>query len=340
MTVSAPELAARASHAVVGDIGGTNARFALAELSDPAHPGLRDELHLPSAQYASLKDALAAYLKEVEAAKEAPMAVLAVAGPVSDGEVQLTNLSWHASERALRGLGLGRVRLINDFRALAASADALEAEDLDAIGPALPRIADATIAIMGAGTGFGAAALVREPGHAIALAGEGGHIGFSPEDEVEAQILTSLQRRFGRVSIERIVSGPGLVNLYGALCEIGGASPVFDDPHQIVDAAKNDEPYARTAVERFCAIFGAAAGDIALTFGARGGVLLAGGLSEAMEDFMKAGSFRARFEGKGRLAHFARKIPTHLIRRDDAALLGCARLAATDQRISFRRAAS
>jgi glucokinase len=330
MTVSAPESAPRPGLAVVGDIGGTNARFALADLSNAAHPSLRDELHLPSAQFASLKDALAAYLDQVGVAKKAPMAVLAVAGPVSNGEVQLTNLSWHASEHALQALGFARVRLINDFRALAASADALGAEDLDTIGPALPRLADATIAIMGAGTGFGAAALVREPEHAIALAGEGGHIGFSPEDEVEVQILESLQRRFGRASIERIVSGPGLVNLYGALCEIGGAPAPLDDPHQIVDAARNDEPYARTAVERFCAIFGAAAGDIALCFGARGGVLLAGGLSEAMEDFMKAGSFRARFEGKGRLAHFVRKIPTHLIRRDDAALLGCARLASAD----------
>ena len=169
---------------------------------------------------------------------------------------------------------------------------------------------------------------MREQGKIIALAGEGGHIGFSPEDAQEREIHAVLMRRFGRVSIERIVSGPGLVNLYAALCEIAATKSEFTDPHQIVAAAQTGQTVAREAVERFCAIFGAAAGDLALAFGARGGVLIAGGLSEAMTAFLRAGAFRARFEGKGRLAHLVRDIPTHMILRPDAALLGCARIAA------------
>ena len=315
--------------AVVGDVGGTNARFALADLSDPACPRIENLQHLPSADFESLEAALAAYLQGAKPTQLPPLAVIAVAGPVNDGEAILTNLSWHASEAALRELGFAEAHLVNDFRALSASADSLADADLEVVGPALPRIADETIALVGAGTGFGSAALVREADKAVALAGEGGHIGFSPEDDEEIEILRVLTQRFGRVSIERIVSGPGLVNLYSALCTIDGASEAFDEPPQIVAAAEKGDGLARRTVERFCAIFGAAAGDIALTFGARGGVLIAGGLSEAMTRFLKAGPFRERFEGKGRLAHMVREIPTHMITRPDAALLGCARLAQT-----------
>ena len=311
--------------AVVGDIGGTNARFAIADLSMPAAPQISALAHLPSADYPSLEAALADYLSGQRSRPS--VAVLAVAGPVDDGEAILTNLGWHVRSSTVAGLGFGAVSLINDFRALAAAADALQEDDLERIGSHQPRQKNATIALVGAGTGFGAAALVREPGTTIALAGEGGHIGFSPEDDEEDEILRVLRARFGRVSIERILSGPGLVNLYSALADIHGETEDLDDPHAILAAAGQKQRLAVQAVERFAAIFGAAAGDIALAFGARGGVLLAGGLSEAMLGFLKAGAFRSRFDGKGRLAHFVRAVPTHLIMRPDAALLGCARLA-------------
>jgi glucokinase len=313
--------------AVVGDIGGTNARFALADLSDAARPTISDSVHLPSADFDSLKSALAEYLKRVTPETTPRAAVIDVAGPVADGEAKLTNLPWHVSEAALMEFGFAKAHLVNDFRALAAAADLLGDDELDPIGPTLPRAADATIAIVGAGTGFGTSALVREKNTVIAAAGEGGHIGFAPEDDIEIEILRLLARRFGRVSVERIVSGPGLVHLYEALCEIAGTRPRFSEPPQILDEAKRAQGTAREAVERFCAIFGAAAGDIALVYGARGGVLIAGGLSEAMAPFLKSCDFRTRFEGKGRLAHFVRQIPTHLITHPDAALLGCARLA-------------
>lgn len=316
---------APAPTALVGDIGGTNARFAIADLSTPSSPRITALAHLPSADYTSLDAALADYLSGQRTTP--PVAVLAVAGPVENGEALLTNLGWHARSAAVTALGFGAVSLINDFRALAAAADALQEKDLERIGPPHLRQPNATIALVGAGTGFGAAALVREPGRTIALAGEGGHIGFSPEDDEEDEILRVLRARFGRVSIERILSGPGLVNLYAALADIHGDVSDLADPHAILAAAEQKQRLAAHAVERFAGIFGAAAGDIALTFGARGGVLLAGGLSEAMLGILKAGSFRSRFDGKGRLAHFVRALPTHMITRADAALLGCARLA-------------
>lgn len=312
---------------LIGDVGGTNARFALAELGDPAHPEIRDLANLPSGDFATLGAAVAAYLEQTAPKMRPRIAMIAVAGPVTNGEATLTNLPWHVSAAALKPMGFAQAKLVNDFRALAAAADAFSDADLDPIGPDLPRASDAPIVIVGPGTGFGASALVREGNMAITVAGEGGHIGFSPEDETEIAVLRILMRRFGRVSIERIVSGPGLVNLYEALCEIAGKKPQFSEPPQILDAAKRGDGSALEAVERFCAIFGATAGDIALTFGARGGVLIAGGLSEALAPYLKAGRFRTRFESKGRLAHLLRTIPTHRITRSDAALLGCAKIA-------------
>ncbi len=194
---------APAPTAVVGDIGGTNARFAIADLSNPAAPRIAATAHLPSANYDSLEQALGDYLSTVPV--QPRLAVLAVAGPVQDGKALLTNLSWRVERQSLLSLGFAAVSLVNDFCALAAAADALTEGDLERIGPDLERRDDATIALVGAGTGFGAAALVREPGKAIALAGEGGHIGFSPEGEEEVEILRLLSARFGQVSIERIL---------------------------------------------------------------------------------------------------------------------------------------
>lgn len=311
------------SLALIGDIGGTNARFALADLAAPPPCAISHVTHLPSARFATLELALHHYLALVPASPR--IAVLALAGPVAGGQALLTNLGWHAREADLRGLGFSAARLVNDFQALAAAADALTPPDLQRIGPPLPGLADGVVAVAGAGTGFGVAALQRGGGRSIALASEGGHIGFSPEDALESEIFHLLRARFGRVSLERIVSGPGLVNLYQALCQIDGVPADRATAPEIVSA---NDPKACLAVERFCAIFGAAAGDIALAFNARGGVLLAGGLSEALAERLQASQFRARFERKGRLAHVAEAIPTHLITRPDAALLGCARLAA------------
>ena len=313
--------------AVVGDVGGTNARFAIADLSAPLKPRLQDLRTFESKNFSSLNAAVAAYLARVAPTRTPPVAVIAVAGPVAHGEATLTNLTWHASDAALRALGFAHAQLINDFRALAVATDILGAADLVQLGPYLPRPANETLAIVGAGTGFGVSAVVREGRDRLIVASEGGHTTFAPESEREIEIFRILAQRFGHVSVERIISGPGLVNLYEALCKIMGGTARASTPSQVLGEAEHMPGVARDAVTQFCATFGAVAGDIALTFGARGGMLIAGSLAQRMLFFLQQGDFRARFESKGRLSHLVRAIPTHLVSHDNAALLGCARLA-------------
>lgn len=159
------------------------------------------------------------------------------------------------------------------------------------------------------------------------LATEGGHIGFAPQDGEEIAILEALAGRFGRVSVERILSGRGLENLAGALDQIAGRAVRPLRAAQIVERASNGEPACRAVLSRFCSIFGAVAGDIALAQGARGGVLIAGGIAARIEPYLLQSGFRERFEAKGRLASFVKSIPTRLIVNSDAALLGAARAA-------------
>jgi glucokinase len=178
---------------------------------------------------------------------------------------------------------------------------------------------------MGAGTGFGVAGLARSDRGDVEVAGEGGHGAFAPSDDIEMEILQILNRRFGRTSIERILSGPGLHNLYSALAEIHGAAPVLADEAAVTAAAETGDALANETLDRFCAILGSVAGDLALTFGARGGVYISGGLAPRMADRLAGGGFRSRFEAKGRMSTFMAEIPTTLIQHPYAALVGAAR---------------
>ena len=254
------------------------------------------------------------------------------AGPVANGEATMTNLSWHISEAKLKRMGFSEAKLINDFRALAAAAEVLDEQDVAPIGPAKRYAPAHTVALIGAGTGLGVSALVREGDASIALASEGGHIGFSPGNELEVDVYRILSRRFDHVSAERVASGPGLVNLYEALCELRSAAAQFHDPPAISAEAQRGPGLCREAVELFFAIMGSIAGDVALMFGANA-VLLTGGVTTALQPFLQASAFRARFEAKGRMSSYLQAIPTYLITRKDAALLGCAHMASkTDVR--------
>jgi glucokinase len=257
-------------------------------------------------------------------------ATIAVAGPVADGAARLTNAPWDASEAELMELGFSRARLVNDFEALATGVAELELEDSLAIGPDLPGLTRAPVVIAGAGTGFGLAALVwRAEGPAQVVASEGGHASFAPTTDLEMEILRALVRRHGRVSIERLLSGPGLQALYAILAEIGGkaAEPEISSEEVVARARAGADSLCVAAVEAFCAVFGSVSGDAALTFGARGGVYLAGGLVEGVESFLTGGVFRERFEAKGRLSAFVETIPTRLVTQPHTALLGAARIA-------------
>lgn len=314
---------------VVGDIGGTNARFAVAHAAGGGAPVLEHIESFPAARHPTLLDAVTGYAARVGAGSAG--CVLAVAGPVENGFIDLTNSPWRVSETALVGAGFARARLINDFEALAWAAPVIGIDDLVHVGGPDAGLAGGALAVIGPGTGFGVSALARSDRGDVALATEGGHAAFAPHDAVEAEVVAILARRFGPVSIERLVSGAGLVNLHRALAELDGREPATSDPAEITRRALAGEIPFRDDLARFCAILGGAAGDIALTLGARGGVYIAGGIVPRMIDFLKASAFRERFEAKGRFQDYMQAIPTWVVVHSHAALLGAARRAFLDE---------
>ena len=311
---------------LVGDVGGTNARFALARMVD-GRPRLEHFEGFPAETHPTFLDGVKAYLDGCPVKPTG--GVIAVAGPVTDGAIDLTNSPWRVSEGELQTLGLNPIRLINDFEALAWGAPVVPEDDLAPLGGPGKGDPHAAIALVGPGTGFGVSALARDAhGREMALPSEGGHACFAPGDEVEDEILRILRRRYDRVSIERLICGPGLLNLHRALAEIDGRETHINDPAQITAQALDDpnSPCGAT-LARFCAMLGAAAGDIALTTGARGGVYIAGGIAPRILPFIQASPFRRRFERKGRFQDYMAAIPTKVILHKHAALLGAARVA-------------
>jgi len=311
---------------LVGDVGGTNCRLALAR-REGGRPVLAGLQTCKCADFPTAEDAIEHYLKRLDWDAPLRAAVIAVAGPVSGGVVQPTNMPWRMSETALRGHGADQVRLVNDYTALALSVEHLGPEDCLAIGPDRPGEPAETIAVVGAGTGFGAGALARGVGGSAAVATEGGHISFAPVDEVEIELLRVLTRRFARVSIERLLSGPGLVNLRSAFAEIEGHRPVDIGSEDLVRAAEAGDPLSAKALDQFCKIYGSVAGDFALMYGARGGVYLGGGIAPAIAPWLQRAGFRERFERKGRFSGYLAAIPTRILMNTYAGLVGAAHLA-------------
>jgi glucokinase len=313
---------------LVGDVGGTNARFALARRTDGGF-ALEHHQSFPAAQVPTFLQAVRTFIDGCPARPAG--GVLAVAGPVLDGEVDLTNSPWRISEAELTSLGHGPIRLINDFEALAWGAPLVPAEDLASLGGPEQGDPHAAISVVGPGTGFGVSTLARDAqGRQIALPSEGGHVGFAPDDAVEDEILRILRARHGRVSVERLICGPGLVTLHAVLAQIEGRKADLTDPAAITTSALGDpaSPAAAT-LTRFCGILGALAGDIALITGARGGVYVAGGIAPRILPFLQASPFRRRFDRKGRYQGYMERIPTRVILHKHAALLGAARVAFT-----------
>ena len=310
------------SFGLVADIGGTHVRFARAALSGA--PAISAAETLAVADYPDVVAAAKAYLKG-----ETPEAlVFAVAGPVKDGRIHFTNSGWSFSESELREkLGVKRARLINDFEAQSRAVAHLAPASLVHLGG--PRDfdakADGTIALIGPGTGLGVGGFARAGKSGVALVTEGGHAGFSPHDDEEIAILKILMARFGHVSAERVLSGPGLANLHAAMAEIEGRDGKPPPPEEITATARRDpQSFDGRVFARFCAMLGSVAGDIALILGARQGTLIAGGILPDAVEALKASTFRARFEDKGRFADYMRAIPTLLIVEPHAGLIGAA----------------
>ncbi|MGD0142507.1 MAG: glucokinase [Rhizomicrobium sp.] len=307
---------------LVGDIGGTHARFAVARSSGGRWTiDYRSDIETEAANF---EDVLHGYLDKLGAADRPGAAAIAVAGPVTDGKVTFTNRNWQLSEVEFTRQGFQRALLINDFAALAFAAARAQPHELFTLGPDIQGLPDQPISILGAGTGFGVSCLARYRGRSVPIATEGGHIGFAPANEKEIAVLRNLTGRFGRVSVERILSGPGIENVYGALHQIAGSKSESLEASAIVERAGAGDSVAADAVALFCAVYGAVAGDIALAHGARGGVFIAGGIAQKIRDVLAASEFRARFEGKGRLSPFVHAIPTRIVLDNNATFIGAA----------------
>ncbi len=312
-----------AAYGLVGDLGGTNARFALVEDAG-GRPCPIEPRAYPTMEHSSPEDAIEAYLKDTGVPRPDKV-VLAVAGPVTNGAMHFTNLDWEVSEARLTSVGgFKAARLLNDFEAQALAAPRLAPERLARLGPEIPKPGEGTLVILGPGTGFGVAGLVRHGGAETVLSTEGGHVGFAPTDDFEIEIWRCFARGRERISVERVLSGPGLHELYQAIGDIEGQPAPLADARAIQAAAEAGDALAGRTLDRFCRILGSTAGDFALALGARAGVYVTGGVAEKLAEELAQGGFRERFEAKGRFVDYMRAIPTWLVTDPYAALVGAA----------------
>ncbi len=314
---------------LIGDIGGTNARFALA---DEATQSFADAVTLRCADFDSADSAIRHYLKTVNAQSPAVIC-LAAAGPIIDQQVRFTNNDWRIAAGELASLfSTPAVRLLNDFEAIAYCIPLLAAPDCRPVGlpdpPPLP-VDRYTVGIVGPGTGLGAVGLLRRSDRFLAIAGEASHGGFAPESQVQIDVLKALRERFDRVSTERLVSGPGIENVYWALTRIHNENRARLSAAEIFAAGNdNSDPRAAEAVHLFFEMLGQFAGDYALALGATDGIYIAGGIVRRYPELLSTSRFRNGFENKGRYRSIMERIPTQLIVHPEPGLLGashCAR---------------
>lgn len=310
---------------LLADVGGTRVRFALTE-PDGA-PGRIAVLECRA--HAGLAEAMAAYLEGAGGGARPRRGAVAVAAPITGDRVAMTNHPWSFSVEDLRRrFALDSLTVVNDLSAVAHGLPHLGARDLLQVGGGQPAPAAAK-AVLGPGTGLGVSGLVPAAGGAWAvLETEGGHVTMAAGDEREAAVLADLRRVFGHVSAERVLSGPGLVNLYGALCRLDGAAPEPRiTPHRIAMRALFERSVrCRETLELAAAMLGAFAADLALTLGARGGVYIAGGIVPRYAETFAASEFRRRFEAKGRFSDYLAAIPTYVVLHDHPAFAGLAAL--------------
>jgi glucokinase len=306
---------------LVADIGATNSRFALVG----ADGGIAQVRVFGTADYRNIADAIKAYALQVAPSKTLRNAILAVACPVLGDKISLVNHPWAFSTAELRQeLGLGQLRVINDFTAVALAIPKLNPPDVVQIGSGSP-VAGHPIGVIGPGTGLGISGLIPAGGDWIPLQSEGGHVTLAPATARETEVLNLVRSRFDHVSTERLVSGPGLITLYRALSELDGVPAAPFSSAEIADpkVGENDTR-AVEALEMFCAMLGTAAGNLALTLGAQGGIYIAGGIVPGLGASFHRSTFRRSFEGKGRFHDYLSTIPTYVITRPLPALLGAA----------------
>lgn len=307
---------------VAADIGGTHARFALAEIEDGRVLTLGEALTLESADHAGLSEAWQAFARHV--GRPLPSAAaLAFAFPVDNDLPELTNMPWTIDPRTLpRALGVGRHLILNDFCAIGHAAATLDPSHfLHIAGPDIPVPASGVISVVGPGTGLGVAQVIRSDGQYQVIASEGGNMDFSPHDDLDDRLMAALRRRYGHVSAERLVSGPALRDIYAVIAE--AEAPYADDRDLWQAAFAGSDPMATAALDRFCLCFGAFAGNIALAHGANA-LVLAGGLGLRLRQHLPASGFAERLAAKGEYRSILEQLPVKLIAHPEPGLYGAA----------------
>ncbi len=310
---------------LLADVGGTNVRFASQFI---ANGPLQQTGSYACADFESLADAIHHHLGR-EGLARPRCGAIGIATPITGDQVRMTNHAWAFSIKAMReALGLQRLLVLNDFSALALALPALAADARRQIGGGA-AVDGAAIALIGPGTGLGVSGLVPSfNGEGLVpIGGEGGHVTLSSFEPEEAAVLAVLHRRFGHVSAERALSGPGLENLYLALAQVHGRQVEALRADQVTAAAlAGSDATAEAVLALFSSLLGAAAGNLALTLGARGGVYIGGGIVPRLGERFNAVKFRQSFEAKGRFRAYLAEIPSYIVRSSEqAALLGACR---------------
>ena len=311
---------------LIGDIGGTNARFSIVldANSEATEPQI-----VQTANFKTIDEAIQAAVLD-RSSIQPNSAVLAIAGPVDGDEIPLTNCPWVVKPRQMfANLGLSEVVVLNDFEAQALAVVALGEEHMEKIGGGTPE-PHASRVVLGPGTGLGVAGLIYALDHWIPVPGEGGHMDIGPRTPRDFEVFPHIGKLEGRISGEQILCGRGLVNVYRAVARTDGKPTPFTTPAEVTAAAlSKSDPVAEEALALFVTCLGRTAGDLALVFMGRGGVFLTGGIAQKIVPALKAGNFRAAFEDKAPHSALMREMPVYVITHPLAALLGLAAYART-----------
>ena len=295
---------------LIADIGATTTRCVL--LNDKGQE-LAPEI-FENEDFTGVPGVLSVYLDHRRASDRPTRAALAIAAPIVGDEVEMVNIDWRFSQRELKEkLAFKRLQVVNDFAAIAWALPLLTPADVVRIGggESVPRM---TLASLGPGSGLGVSALVPAADSWALMTGEGGHVSMPAATREEQDVIALLRDRFdGHCSAERVLSGPGLVNLYVALAELAGRGRPTVTPEDVTNLAKQSEPLARKTLAMFFAMLGTVASNLAVTTGARGGVYIAGGIVPRLVTQLGKSEFRARFEAKGRYRQYLAAIPTHVV---------------------------
>ena len=309
---------------IVADIGGTNARFGLVTDIQDGQPVIGEVHVLNGSEYETIQDAIRAYI-ELLAIATPQAACVAIAGPIDGDDARMTNLNWSFKQSEVKKeFGFTQFAAINDFASLSIATSKLTDEDLIPVKDG-ERDPQGNKAILGPGTGLGVAGLAYNDKGWLPIPSEGGHVNIAPATELECDVIKAAIKQHGHVSAEVFISGPGLVHLYKALADVRGEQTKELQPKDVTSfALDNSDALCKETLELFCSFIGTLSGNLALTYGARGGVYLAGGILPRFADFLRASDFNKRFSEKGVMSHYVKDIPVSIIGHKQPGLLGSA----------------